>query len=129
MTPYNKPRFFLSFLACSCALTRTFIASQLMEGVYKIVADVKTTEMDYKGQLLAKKILYAAMSIGTVIACAFGFISGNFPLMCGVTTGITVFTAVAVVPSWPFYRRNLIDFRVSEKESSSEDEDESDTEE
>lgn len=67
--------------------------------------------LDYVGQERVKKYLFYIFSVGYTFALLMGFLLSNlfYTLVLGMVTFLVA--TVAVVPSWPFYRRNTWRFR------------------
>ncbi|TBU10808.1 microsomal signal peptidase Spc12 [Hamiltosporidium tvaerminnensis] len=73
-------------------------------------------KIDYKGQELAKKIMMIVYILGYTMSLIAGYTLGDlkYVLYGGIATVILV--VLLVVPSWPFYRKNLVVFGDKEKE-------------
>lgn len=67
--------------------------------------------LDYVGQASARKHLFSIFLVGYTLSLAVGFLLSDllYTLVLGVATFVTAF--VAVVPSWPHYRKNPLKFR------------------
>lgn len=66
---------------------------------------------DYVGQVSAKKHIFNIFLVGYTLSLVIGFMLSDllYTLVLGVATFFTAF--VAVIPSWPHYRKNPLKFR------------------
>lgn len=72
--------------------------------------------IDYKGQNLSYKLMIGIFVIGYSISFIVGIKCKNlfYTLCIGIATAVLSF--LISVPSWPFYRRNPMKFKKTEKQ-------------
>eukprot|EP01057_Protomagalhaensia_wolfi_P004393 Protomagalhaensia_wolfi_Nauph_80__4392@NODE_4499_length_558_cov_245_236994_g3601_i0_p1_GENE_NODE_4499_length_558_cov_245_236994_g3601_i0NODE_4499_length_558_cov_245_236994_g3601_i0_p1_ORF_typecomplete_len104_score14_11SPC12/PF06645_13/2_5e19_NODE_4499_length_558_cov_245_236994_g3601_i0132443 len=90
------------------------------------VSALKAGEMDFEGQGLAAKIMWNGMSLAVIVAIITGSITRSFDIMVQLVTIAAVLIALMIIPSWPIYRRNLLQWQPATEEPSSDTEDAAD---
>ncbi len=68
-------------------------------------------KIDYVGQELAFKLMYSFLLAGYAIALLAGVILHDltYTLYIGIAT--VIFTFIATIPAWPFFRMNPLKFK------------------
>ncbi|SJK85900.1 microsomal signal peptidase protein, putative (SPC1) [Babesia microti strain RI] len=64
--------------------------------------------MDFKGQRLAKIIIFVAMVISTIIGFLVGYYMGSFFYTFVIITIGCITVAIATIPNWQMYNKNPI---------------------
>eukprot|EP01056_Protomagalhaensia_sp_Gyna25_P003733 Protomagalhaensia_sp_Gyna_25__3732@NODE_3352_length_611_cov_188_062937_g2810_i0_p1_GENE_NODE_3352_length_611_cov_188_062937_g2810_i0NODE_3352_length_611_cov_188_062937_g2810_i0_p1_ORF_typecomplete_len104_score6_89SPC12/PF06645_13/5_9e19PUCC/PF03209_15/0_012DUF4335/PF14233_6/0_21_NODE_3352_length_611_cov_188_062937_g2810_i0131442 len=95
------------------------MASMLKE----TVSALKAGEMDFEGQSLAARIMWNGMSVAVIVAIISGSITRSFDTMVRVVTIAAVLIGLMIIPSWPIYRRNLLQWQPAAEEPRSDTED------
>ncbi|AFN82648.1 hypothetical protein EROM_030275 [Encephalitozoon romaleae SJ-2008] len=67
--------------------------------------------IDYVGQKLASDLMYLIFGVGYTAALIFGVSLNNLVYTMYISITTLVISAIVVVPSWGFYRRNPLKFR------------------
>lgn len=66
--------------------------------------------MDFEGQKQAEALLVRLLVAFAAIGFIAGYATGNFALMAYINAAGLVITLLAVVPDWPFFRRNPLNW-------------------
>ncbi|OAG31983.1 signal peptidase complex subunit 1 [Nematocida displodere] len=67
-------------------------------------------QIDYVGQDLSLKILHSIFILGCTLSLGVGIFTSNFVNLVLSLGGTFLLALLVVVPGWPIYRRNPIDF-------------------
>lgn len=66
--------------------------------------------MDFEGQKLAEALLYRLLVLFAAIGFLAGYAAGSFQLMVLINAAGLALTLLAVVPNWPFFNRNPLNW-------------------
>ncbi|KAL9225562.1 hypothetical protein vseg_001468 [Gypsophila vaccaria] len=62
--------------------------------------------MDWQGQKLAEQLMQYLLLISAVVAFSTGYALGSFQMMIIIYAAGVIFTALVIVPNWPWFNRH-----------------------
>ncbi|KAJ5722874.1 hypothetical protein N7488_000909 [Penicillium malachiteum] len=77
-----------------------------MDELLAPIQDALEGQIDFHGQRLAELLSTVLLVISGIVSFLVGYIYKDIHLTLWVGLGGTLFTALAVVPPWPFYNQN-----------------------
>ncbi|KAJ5736573.1 uncharacterized protein N7483_001698 [Penicillium malachiteum] len=77
-----------------------------MDELLAPIRDALEGQIDFHGQRLAELLSTVLLVISGIVSFLVGYIYKDIYLTLWVGLGGTVFTALVVVPPWPFYNQN-----------------------
>lgn len=80
----------------------------MAEQVLDQLRDVVDGQIDFKGQSLAELLATVLLVVSGALSFAIGFVLQDIKLAVYVGLAGTALTFVAVVPPWPFYKKNPV---------------------
>jgi signal peptidase complex subunit 1 len=66
--------------------------------------------MDFEGQKLAEQWLIKLLIIFAAVGFLGGYLTANFAVMAYINAAGLAITCLLVVPDWPFFRRNPLNW-------------------
>mmetsp|Transcript_16782 Transcript_16782/g.28776 ORF Transcript_16782/g.28776 Transcript_16782/m.28776 type:complete len:86 (-) Transcript_16782:482-739(-) len=66
--------------------------------------------MDFQGQKLAELLMVRLLVIAAAISWIVGFLCKDFKLMVQICGAALALTSLVVLPAWPFYSRNPLNW-------------------
>ncbi|KAF2841677.1 microsomal signal peptidase 12kDa subunit [Patellaria atrata CBS 101060] len=78
----------------------------MADALLEQIRDMLEGQIDFEGQRLAEILATSLLIAFGTLAAAVGFLYGDIYLTLYVFVAGTIFTALAVIPPWPFYNKN-----------------------
>ncbi|KAF2490429.1 SPC12-domain-containing protein [Lophium mytilinum] len=82
------------------------MADQLLE----TLRDAVEGQIDFEGQRLAELVTTVLLGVSGLIAFFVGYVQQDIYQTLWIGLGGTALTFIAVVPPWPFYNKNPVDW-------------------
>ncbi|VWU50933.1 microsomal signal peptidase protein, putative [Hepatocystis sp. ex Piliocolobus tephrosceles] len=82
--------------------------------IHNTIISLKRNKMDFYGQKLAFLIKNIIFTISTIISIAIGYYKQDIALSAYILLGATVLCSILVIPTWPVYYKNNIQWTKSE---------------
>lgn len=84
-----------------------------MVGVFGILNSLKEGVIDFHGQMLCTVLVYAIPAAGALVGVVAGYQNQDFGMTLKCVVSSTLLSLAVCVPSWPFYSRNQIKWKVT----------------